>query len=135
MKWRRKLREVWDNSILCIEWVLAICSIITASYIFTPLYAIGKAIRPSVLAMVLTHPLMISAWAAVVLIGGVLVILGLLLNRSSFRSSGWFLVFLARLYQVLATLIVAGVVPLQWFPSFTIGLIVLILWARARRET
>lgn len=129
-----KIRKIWAQPIVAIEWVIAITGLIGSLYIFTPLYPIGKALHPTTFTMLLTHPLTIMSWGAVLLIGSSLVIIGLVRKSARLRSTGWFCIFLVRLYQVLAILIVAGPIPPQWFLPLTVGTIALILWARARRE-
>ena len=129
-----KIQGIWRQPLLAIEWVIAIGTIIGAFYIFTPLYPLGRSLHPTTFSLLLTHPVALAAWGSVLFTGGVLVVVGLCLRHARLRSTGWFCVFLARLYQVLAILIVAGPIPLQWLMPATLGAVVLILWAKARGE-
>lgn len=123
------------DPIRCIEWVIAVLTLIGSTYVFTPLYAMSVASNgTSALASVLSYPLTVFIFAGILLMASIFVMYGLVRNRPKIRSAGWFLIFLARWYQILATILVAGFLPITWIYPLTISLVVLVLWANARSE-
>jgi len=133
MKGTGVFRTFHSTPLRLLETVIAVTSLISAAYFFTPLYAIGRAIHPTPLTMVLTSAAMSWLWAAVLAVGAILILYGLYRNLTQFRSAGFFLLFLARLYQVIAIFIVAGPIPLQWLAPLTLGLICLVLRSAVKR--
>lgn len=118
-----------------IEWIVAVCTLVGGIYIFTPLYAVSKASNgASLFASSLGHPLSIFLWGSLLLVGAILVIFGKLTKRPQVKSVGWFSIFLARFFQILTTILVQGFLPLSWIYPFTVMLIVMVLWLRARLE-
>jgi hypothetical protein len=117
-----------------IEWVISVLTLMGSLYIFMPFHEFSVP-TASTAAIVLTvgHSAVVLVWAAVLVAGASLVIAGLLLNKSNFKSVGWFSIFLARFFQVLNTWIVSGLFPITWIYPFTISIVVSILWVAAKR--
>lgn len=133
---KRGSREIAEfDPLRAIEWVIATCTFLGGLYIFTPLYALSKALgSTSALTQTLSHPAMIFFWGAVLLIGAILVLYGLALDKPQFKSAGWFAIIMARLFQILSTFVVAGLLPITWIYPTTIMLVAGILWWKARLE-
>lgn len=121
------------NPVRAIEWVVALCTLIGGAYLFSPLYdfSVGHA---SAFALALAHPAIMALWASILLVGSLLVIAGLIINRPQLKSIGWFAMLLARFFQILTTWLMAGFYPIFWIYPFTVMLVMLLLWINARHE-
>lgn len=127
---------IGNDPIRNIEWVIAICTFLGGLYIFSPLYDLSIArVGMSPFASALSNPASILLWGAVLLVGATLVMIGLYRGAPKLKSVGWFAIFLARFFQILTTWLVVGFLPITWIFPFTILLVVIILWAKARRDT
>jgi hypothetical protein len=127
---RSGFRRIFNRPIRQIEALMGLTSLIGAAYLFTPLYAIGHAAHPSPLTTILTNSILI--WGIVLALGAVLVLVGLFLESRRMRSTGLTLIFLSRLYQIIAIFIVVGPLPLQWLYPLTICLFCLVLRSHVR---
>jgi hypothetical protein len=118
-----------------IEWIIVICTFLAAVYLFTPLYGMSLAASgPGVVASSWGQAASVYVWGAIMGFASASVAFGKLTHRPQFKSVGWFTIFLARFFQVLSTLIVTGPFPITWIYPFTLMLIVIMLWVRARYE-
>ena len=123
------------NILRAIEWVIATCTLIGGIYIFTPLRAASAAVNaPTAFASALTSPYSIFVWGLILVIGAIAVMIGKITKRPQYKSFGWFAIFLARFFQILTTILAVGFLPITWIYPFTIMLIVILLWLRARYE-
>jgi len=135
MRLIEKVLAIGSDPIRNIEWVIAICTLLGGLYIFTPLYDLSIArVGMSPFAAALANPISIFLWGAVLLVGAGLVIFGLVKNEPRFKSAGWFTIMLARFFQILTTWLVVGFLPITWIHPFTVFAVILILWAKARRD-
>jgi|SRR6478735_8232280 len=118
-----------------IKWVIAVMTLIGGAYLFTPLYEKSQTVNGSTpFADAISNPWSSYIWAGVLVVGSLLVIFGLVRDRPQIRSLGFFMIFLARFFQVLTTWLVVGLFPINWIYPFTLMLITIILWGMARTE-
>lgn len=121
--------------IQAIEWVIALFTAVGGLFIFSPLYDISvDKDGPSALAVALSHPYMILVWSTVLLCGSLLVMFGLAKKMPQLRSAGWFVIILARTFQIATIILTTGWYPISWIYPLTLTFIMLILWGVARTE-
>lgn len=115
-----------------IQLTIVLTTLFASAYVLSPIYSFGLSTQVSGLATTLATPLLVRAWAAFIGVGAILAGIGIYKKNPRLRGYGWTMIFLARLYQVIAIWLAAGLLPLSWIYPFTLGIIVLILWARSR---
>lgn len=132
----QKLSPERFNPILVIEWVVALCTIVSPVFIFSPLYDESVSTNgPGLVAASLSDPHLIYIYAAILLVGSIMVMVGLIFKRAPIKSVGLFTILLIRFFQVLTTLLVEGFTPIGgWIFPLTILLIVCVLWINTRVE-
>lgn len=124
-----------NEPIRYVEWVIALFTLFGGFYLFTPLYQTSVARNGlGTIALILAHPLMVLLWASLLLVSSFLVIIGLWRDMPQLKSAGWFGIFLARFFQLMATFMIAGFLPLSWIYPATITAVVVVLWGAARIE-
>lgn len=129
------MRVIRFEPIRAIEWVIALFTLLGGAYLFTPIYRHSVAVNgPGVIADILSHPSMVLFWGGVLVIGAILVMIGLVKYKPQLRSAGWFLILLARIFQLLTTFLVSGLLPILWIYLMTLIWVITILWAVARIE-
>lgn len=130
----RYLPKTFDP-IRLIEWVVAIATAISGLHIFSPFYDPSlQSAGPGAIAAALHHPDFIYIYATVILIGAILLTVGLVLRNTGLRSSGLFIIFMVRFFQVLLTITAIGVQPITWIFPLTVMFVVVICWINARLE-
>ena len=123
------------NPIRTIEWIVASLTFLGGVYLFSPAYANSVAQHgPSPFTIIFTHPIMVIIWGSVLLVGAILVMFGLWRGKPQARSAGWFMVWLARLFQVIGQITAVGLLPLTWIYPFTLAAVIIVLWSVARAE-
>lgn len=123
------------DPIRSIEWVIAVFTFVGGTYLFTPLYQTSVAQNGlSSIAMVMSHPLMVLIWGALLLVSAVLVMVGLWKDLPQLKSAGWFGIIMARIFQLFTTFLVVGFLPITWIYPLTITVVVILLWGFARVE-
>lgn len=131
--WAKKNRPTSIEPIRAVEWVIAVCAAVGGIYVFTPLYELSVLEHgPRAFAAALSHPAFIVFWGILILIGAILVIVGLYENKPQLKSVGWFTIILARFFQLLTIWTVLGLLPLTWIYPFTLMLVMIVLWGKAR---
>lgn len=118
-----------------IEWVIASFTLIGGIYLFSPIYQISlRQNGLSAVAAAMNHPYVVLFWAAVLIVGAFFVLVGLWRDIPQFKSIGWFSIILARLFQILTTILVIGILPITWIYPLTITCVIVVLWVVARLE-
>lgn len=122
--------------IRAVEWVVALCTLISPLYVFSPFYV--ESVQTSglgVVASALANEHLIYLYAAILLTGVVCVLIGLKWRKPKIKSIGWFTVLLIRFFQVLTTILAVGLFPTGiWLFPFTVMCVVAVLWVNARIE-
>lgn len=135
MRFIRELKNRNINLLRATEWVVSLCTLVGGVYLFSPLYDISQGLEhASAFAMSLVHPAFLALWASILLVGALLVIAGLIINKPQLKSIGWFAMLLARFFQILTTWLAVGLLPIFWIYPFTVMLVMLVLWMNARDE-
>lgn len=130
-----KVLPQFFNPIRLIEWIIAVCTFATGIYVFTPLYDISTAAHgPGAIAQIAANPYTVVVYGLLLIVGAVLVMVGSKWKKPRIRSSGWFILIVVRFFQLLATFVVIGFLPISWIHPFTLLLIYLVLWGLARIE-
>lgn len=133
MKAPSKLTPSNYDPIRAIEWVIAILTALGGLYAFTPSYHHVTQTQPSALASALASPALVKVFAAVVIIGALILICGLAMHKVRLLSAGLFIILLVRIFQFLITVIVSGFFPFTpWIFLFTVTVIVFLLWLNVR---
>src|SRR6478609_8356705 len=90
--------------VYAIKWIVAVCTLIGGVYLFTPLYDYSNNLNGATpFAAALSHPASIFLWGGMLVVGSLLVIFGLVRDLPQIRSIGFFMIFLARFFQILTT--------------------------------
>lgn len=135
MKWVEKLVTGRFRPLRAVEWIVSVCTLIGGVYVFTPIYRLSaQANGPGIIAQAVASPYLVLLFAAFLIIGSVLVIIGLRQLKPQLKSAGWFIIMLTRFFQILTTWLTMGLLPITWIYPFTLLLIIFILWCSARVE-
>lgn len=67
-------------------------------------------------------------WAAMLVFGAVLVMIGLAVDSSAMKRHGWLILVIARLFQVLGMIVISGFFPMTWIYPFTIMVVMGVLY-------
>lgn len=125
------------DPIRVLEWVIALFTLAGGLYTLSPLYprTAASSAGPGIISQLAASPVPHTAFAVALLVAAVLIIIGLLTNVAKIRSSGFFILVLARTFQITATFLVQGLVPVgAWIYVLTIMAVSLVLWTNARIE-
>lgn len=112
-----------------IEYIIAIVTIVSGVYVLSPFLTLSTSINgPSPLIATLGSTLAVHIYGVFLLIAGFLLLYGLIKHKNWPCRQGLLIIALTRLYGVFGAIIVIGILPLTWLPTFTVFLIVSVLW-------
>ena len=132
MRLLRYLPHTFDP-IRVIEWVVAVCTLISPVYVFSPWYASNSITSPPGVIASITSAKMVYVYAILLLIGAVMLIIGLVKHNLKLRSMGLFTIFTLRFFQTISAVLLVGLFPLSsWIFTFTLVLILVVLWINVR---
>lgn len=117
------------NPLTYIELMIAITSVIGGVYILSPFVVLNlPPSTGSTVILAITSQLGVAALGVAAIVSGLMIIWGILALRTRPRQWGLFLGILLRFYTVFATLLIYGLVPLNWMNSLVQALIMAVCY-------
>ncbi len=115
--------------VTAIEYVVTFSTLIGGIYVVSPLLELSTSTNgPGTLVATLGSPVGIYLYGAVMIIAALVVLYGLIKKKNWACRAGLLTIAISRLYSVIGAWLIAGFLPLTWFPAFTLFIVVSILW-------
>lgn len=123
------------HPIRAIEWGLVVGTLINGIYLLSPLYAYSQAVNgKTAFASALGDPIFTSIYAIFLIVSALLLLFGIVKGCPKLRARGLLLHALSRGYNILLTILVAGILPLTYLSSLILLYILIVLWIHERRK-
>ena len=117
------------NPLTIVEFIIAVASIIGGVYVASPLIIYSSLVNGATpLVAALAHPVALVAFGVLLALSGIIVIAGIFMHRYRWRANGLFLNILLRIYGIIVTFLIQGLLPLTWLATLTVTIIALVCY-------
>lgn len=121
-----------------LEWTFALTTTfggVVLLVLYTKMLIEHKAIVPTgAVSALIASPTGIISFGVIFTLSGIWLAAGLIKKNKKWRSKSLFLMFLLRLYVLIATIIISGFWPPSWVSPLTFTSIVMVVWLAVKAD-
>lgn len=133
MKVLKKYRWLGRSPLTIVELVIAISTIVGGLYVLSPLLDLSVMLNgASPFVQIVGHTTGLYIFGTFFLSSGAIMLIGFVRRDYHWRSVGLFMNIMARLYVLVTTIMINGLLPLTWLSPLTVLVIAIICYLVVR---